>query len=151
MGVEVNKFFVVPAHFFPGHVILGSSVLIRHHLVASGALVKFGTDGLSFFVRSTMVSVAIVTSKDSVALPAFSPRYFLGYPPTSFLKTTPAHLTASVVFFIVKAFLTFQAPVASTGKGRHGCNDVKVFVMVIEVNLFVFLGPVINNSVEMFR
>ena len=65
-------------------------------------------------------------------------------------ETTFAYLAAAMFLFRIVPFHAFQTPIALPQKARNRSDDVKVFFIVIEINLFFSPWSFVDDGVEMF-
>jgi uncharacterized membrane protein len=64
------------------------------------------------------------------------------------LSTIMAYAVASVFFFGVITFVAVCTEVVTTQERSHAGNHIVVIVMVVQVNLLIGCGSMVNNSVE---
>ena len=65
------------------------------------------------------------------------------------LSTIMAYVVAGMFFFCVITFVTVCTEVDATQERSHTGNNNLVVVMVVQVNLLIGCGSMVNNSVEM--
>ena len=65
------------------------------------------------------------------------------------LSTIMAYVVASVFFLGVITFVTVCTEVVTTQERSHTGNHIVVVVMVVQVDLLIGCGSLVNNSVEM--
>jgi hypothetical protein len=65
------------------------------------------------------------------------------------LSTIMAYVVASVFFFCVITFVTVCTEVDATQERSHTGNHIIVIVMIVEVDLLLGCGSMVNDSVEM--
>ena len=65
------------------------------------------------------------------------------------LSTIMAHVVASVFFFGVITFVTVCTEVVTTQERSHNSNHIVVVVMVVQVDLLIGCGSMVNDSIEM--
>ena len=65
------------------------------------------------------------------------------------LSTIMAYVVASVFFFDVITFVAVCTEIVTTQEHSHAGNHIVVIVMVVQVNLLIGCGSMVNNSVEM--
>ena len=63
--------------------------------------------------------------------------------------TIDTWVVAHMSLFGVIPFLTLYTKVTPVQKPRHLCNNVKMFVVIVEVNGYTALYTVVNNSIKM--
>ena len=86
----------------------------------------------SFEVSSTILTIYPIIFSLIVNLPAIM-----------------TYVVASVLFFGVITFATVCTEVVATQECSHTGNHIVVVVMVVQVNLLIGCGSMVNNSVEM--
>jgi hypothetical protein len=65
------------------------------------------------------------------------------------LSTIMAYVVARVFFFGVITFVTVCTVVATTPEGSHAGNHIVVVVVIVQVDLLLGCGSMVNDSVEM--
>ena len=65
------------------------------------------------------------------------------------LSTIMAYVVASVFFFGVITFVTVCTEVDATQERSHTGNHIVVVVMIVQVDLLLGCGSMVNDSVEM--
>ena len=65
------------------------------------------------------------------------------------LSTIMAYVVASVFFFGVITFVTVCTEVVTTQERSHAGNHIVVVVMIVQVDLLLGCGSMVNDSVEM--
>jgi hypothetical protein len=65
------------------------------------------------------------------------------------LSTIMAYVVASVFFFGVITFVTVCTEVVTTQERSHNSNHIVVVVMVVQVDLLIGCGSMVNDSIEM--
>ena len=65
------------------------------------------------------------------------------------LPTIMAYVVASVFFFGVITFVTVCTEVDATQERSHAGNHIIVAVMIVQVDIFLGCGSMVNDSVEM--
>ena len=65
------------------------------------------------------------------------------------LSTIMAYVVASVFFFGVITFVTVCTEVVANQERSHTGNHIVVVVMVVQVDLLLGCGSMVNDSIEM--